>query len=62
MLFSLFSTFRLAKLNIRKWLSWYLESCAQHGGRIPTDIEPFLPWNLSHETRLDLALASNDSS
>ena len=61
-LFSLFSTLRLAKLNIRKWLTWYLESCAQHGGRVPSDITPFLPWNMPPETRLELALDPDDST
>ena len=61
-LFSLFSTLRLAKLNIRKWLTWYLESCAQSGGRVPSDIAHFLPWNIPPETRLQLALDPDDST
>jgi transposase len=35
------------KLNPRKWLTWYFEHCAAAGGRVPADIQPFLPWNLS---------------
>ena len=50
MLFSLFATLTMAKINIRTWLTWYLESCA---GRWPSpgDITPFLPWKMSQEKR-----------
>src|SRR3954463_5252857 len=51
MLFSLFATLDLAKINIRLWLTWFLQSCADHGGRVPSDIHPFLPWNMSSEQR-----------
>ncbi|CAN5646268.1 IS66 family transposase [soil metagenome] len=62
MLFSLFATLRLAKLNIRTWLSWYLESCAEQGGQVPASIDRFLPWNLSEEKRRELSLDPDDSS
>src|SRR6185295_17183450 len=42
-LFSLFATLTMAKINIRTWLTLFLESCAQNGGRAPSDIDPFLP-------------------
>src|SRR5450631_3942120 len=51
MLFSLFATLTMAKINSRKWLTWFLESCAQNGGQVPEDITPFLPWKLSQEKR-----------
>jgi transposase len=51
MLFSIFATLKMAKLNPRKWLQWYLDSCAKEGGKAPTDINPFLPWNLTAEER-----------
>lgn len=51
MLFSIFATLKLGKLNPRKWLEWYLDSCAKEGGKAPADIKPFLPWNLSPEQR-----------
>lgn len=51
MLFSIFATLKMAKLNPRLWLEWYLESCAQQGGQAPANIQPFLPWNLSAEQR-----------
>ena len=62
MLFSLFATLDLAKINIRLWLTWFLQSCAENGGQVPLDINPFLPWNLSSEQRRVMAIASDDSS
>jgi transposase len=61
-LFSLFASLALAEINIRTWLTWYLQSCAENGGRAPTDIEPFLPWNLTVAKRRELALKPDDSS
>ena len=53
-LFSILATLALWKLNPRKWLTWYFEHCAAAGGRVPTDIQPFLPWNLSAEKKKSL--------
>jgi len=57
MLFSLFATLELWQLNPRRWLTWYLQSCAEAGGAAPADISTFLPWNLSPEQRATLAVA-----
>jgi transposase len=54
MMFSILATLKLWKINPRLWLTWYLESCAAAGGKAPTDITPFLPWNLSDERRVAL--------
>jgi transposase len=62
MLFSLFATLTLAKINIRNWLKWFLECCAENSGQVPSDIKPFLPWNMSVEKRRELAVDPNDSS
>jgi transposase len=62
MLFSLFATLDLAKINIRIWLTWFLQSCADNGGQAPLDIDRFLPWNMSSEQRREMAIASDDSS
>jgi transposase len=62
MLFSLIATLGLAKINIRIWLTWFLQSCADNGGQVPFDIHPFLPWNMSSEQRREMAIASDDSS
>jgi transposase len=55
-LFSILATLQLWQINPRLWLNWYLQSCAVAGGQAPSDIEPFLPWNLSHVLRAKLSL------
>jgi transposase len=62
MLFSLFATLTTAKINGRKWLTWFLESCAQAGGQAPGDITPFLPWNMCQEKRQEMTLDPDDDS
>jgi transposase len=52
--FSIFATLALWGLNPRKWLTWYFECCAAAGGKVPGDIELFLPWNLSQEKKQEL--------
>ncbi len=54
MLFSLFATLGQANVNVRKWLTWYLQSCAEAGGKAPKDITEFLPWNLSPERQKEM--------
>lgn len=54
MLFSILATLQLWQINPRLWLNWYLQSCAEAGSQAPTDIEPFLPWNLSEDLRVKL--------
>jgi transposase len=51
MLFSLFQTLCLWDLNPRRWLTAYLSACAAAGGRVPGDMDRFLPWNLSADQR-----------
>ena len=51
MLFSVFATLSLWKINPRHWLRWYLDACALAGGQAPSDIRPFLPWNMSEAQR-----------
>ena len=62
MLFSLFATLGQAKVNVRKWLTWYLQSCAEAGGKAPEDVAEFLPWNLSPERRRELVTEPADTS
>jgi transposase len=52
--FSIFATLSMWKLNPRKWLTWYFEQCAAAGGKAPENVQPFLPWNLSEETKREL--------
>jgi transposase len=56
MLFSILATLKLWQINPRLWLNWYLQSCAEAGSQAPTDIEPFLPWNLSEDMRAKLKM------
>jgi transposase len=51
MMFSIFATLALWKINPRKWLTWYFDACAASGGKTPENVATFLPWNLS-KTRL----------
>ena len=62
MLFSLLATLTLAPINVRTWLTWFLESCAVNAGQVPSDITPYLPWEISVEKRCERAIAPDDSS
>jgi transposase len=62
MLFSLFATLTMTKINIRTWLKWFLESCAENSGQVPADINPFLPWKMSEDNRRAMALDPHDST
>ncbi len=54
-LFSIFATLDLWKLNPQRWLTWFLQACATAGGRAPSDISGFLPWNLTDQQRAALS-------
>jgi transposase len=56
MLFSLFATLQRFGLNVRSWLTWYLQSCAEAGGQTPADVSPFLPWKMPDTQRQALAI------
>jgi len=55
MMFSLFQTILLWKLNPHHWLHSYLTACAENGGHPPADISPFIPWEMSEERKQQLA-------
>jgi transposase len=40
-------TVKLWKINARAWLSAYLNACANEGGRAPSDISAFIPWQMT---------------
>jgi transposase len=66
-MFSIVATLKQWNVNPRRWLSWYLESCAAAGSRVPEDVERFLPWNLTADRRAALtspetSVPINDSS
>jgi transposase len=52
-MFSIFATLSMWKLNPRKWLTWYFDECAAAGGKVPADIQPFLPWNMSEAKKTE---------
>ena len=60
MLFGVFQTLSLWNLNARKWLTGYLEACAESGGRAPADAESYLPWNLDEARRMEWALEPDE--
>jgi transposase len=68
MLFSLFQTVGLWRLNLHLWLTRYLSACAEAGGQPPVEATAYLPWHMTAEQRAELmskppsAKADNDSS
>lgn len=54
MLFSIFATLAIWKINPRTWLTWYFAACATNAGRAPENVEIFMPWNLSAERLAEL--------
>jgi transposase len=55
MMFSLFQTILLWKLNPHHWLHSYLTACAANGRRPPADLSAFIPWQMSEERKEELA-------
>jgi transposase len=45
MLMTLFQTLALHGVDDRRYLTAYLEACAQNQGQPPSDLTPWLPWN-----------------
>lgn len=56
MLFSVFETLKVWKINPRVWLNEYLEECAKAGGKPPEDWEKHLPWKMSEEKRKEWSM------
>ena len=50
-LFSIFQTARRNGLDPVKYLTVYLQAVANNHGKVPTDIDCFLPWNLSEDQK-----------
>lgn len=55
MTMSILQTAAQHKLNVQAYLVYYLEACARLG-KVPDDLETYLPWNLSETVREDLKL------
>ncbi len=45
-MFSIFETLEVWKINRIEWLSDYFRACALAGGKPPQDIAAYLPWNI----------------
>lgn len=45
-MYSLFATMKRWGLNLRTWLTAYLQACADNGNVPPADIGGFLPWQM----------------
>jgi transposase len=45
-MYSMFATMKLWGLNLRTWLTSYLQACADNGNAPPADIDTFLPWKM----------------
>ena len=50
-LFSIFQTARRNGLDPVKYLTAYLHAVADNHGKVPSDIDRFLPWNLSEDQK-----------
>ena len=55
MMFSIFQTLMLWKLNPHHWLYTFLQACAENGGNTPADLAPFLPWTMTEERQTALS-------
>jgi transposase len=63
-LFSIFQTLKLWNVNPRKWLTEYLQACANNRGQVADDLTCFLPWMMSAEqlAKLQYAPGYEDTS
>ncbi len=60
-MFSIFQTLVIGRLNCHHWLRLYLTACAENSGKAPADLSPFLPWKMSKERLEQLAKPFNTS-
>lgn len=61
MLFSIFATLALWKINPLSWLNWYFAACAANSRKAPVEAASFLPWNLSEARLAELRISSPSS-
>jgi transposase len=53
-LFSILQTLGLWGINPRRWLTLYLQACAENGGKAPPCIDSLLPWSMDEARRAEL--------
>lgn len=56
MMFTIIFTLLVNGINPRAWLTWFFNECAVKQDEVHSDIERFLPWNLSEEQKNTLKL------
>jgi transposase len=54
MMFSIFQTLLLWKLNPFHWLHCYITACAENDGHAPKNSADFIPWLMSEERKQEL--------
>jgi transposase len=54
-MFSILATLKKWRINPRKWLTAYLQACAEAGAQTPTDVQRWMPWNLTAQQRQEMA-------
>ena len=54
-MFSILATLKKWRINPRKWLRAYLQACAQAAGKVPKDVDRWMPWNLTAQQKMEMA-------
>lgn len=54
-MFSILATLAKWRINPRKWLRAYLQACALAGGKVPEDVDRWMPWNLTAQQKREMA-------
>ena len=55
LMYSVAGTLNLNRVDVLRWLEGWLSACADHGGRPPEDLAPWLPWSMDAPRRRELA-------
>jgi len=55
LMFTTLQTISLWGINPRHWMHAFLSACADNGGVAPSDLSPFLPWEMDEERKQKLA-------
>lgn len=55
LMYSVAGTLNLNRIDVLRWLEAWLSACADHGGRPPDDLTPWLPWSMAAPRRREMA-------
>src|SRR5262249_21077649 len=61
-MFSILATLKKWRLNPRKWLTAYLQACAEAGGKPPGDVEEWVPGKLTAQQRQEMAQEEDEQA